>query len=99
MTEQRRAGWTVDRGAPLLETCARKQPDARSPSKPLSAASGPQSIGPPRICLNEIECCTSSSLSLFESVTLESLLVASQRHEQAIEMHMCFQDRDISGMR
>jgi hypothetical protein len=39
ITEQRRAGWTADRGALLLETCARKQPDPRPLSKPLNAAS------------------------------------------------------------
>jgi hypothetical protein len=39
ITEQRHAGWTADRGALLLETWARKQPDPRSLSKPLTAAS------------------------------------------------------------
>jgi hypothetical protein len=86
----RRAGWTVDRGAPLRETCARKQPD---PEQTPECRSGPQSVGPTWICLNEIKHSLHQalSLSICESVTLESLLTALQTNVQATDMHNCFE--------
>ena len=77
---ERRAGWTVNRGAPLPETCARKQPDTRPSRKPLSAAPGPQSLGPTRICLNQVKCCCSSSALYLSACGLSLLNPLSQHH-------------------